>query len=168
MRAAEAAKTTSALIENTVKKIHDGSQLVDSTSDSFAEVATNAGKVGELVGEIAAASSEQAQGIEQVNTAVVEMDKVTQQNAAGAEESAAASEEMNAQAEQMKSMVRELVAVVGGSGARLATATATKTPARGKKLHRAATRQLTTAKPASKSAAPEEVIPFDDDDFADF
>ncbi len=114
MRAADAAKNTSELIENTVKKIHDGSQLVDNTSGSFSEVATNAGKVGELVGEIAAASSEQAQGIEQVNTAVVEMDKVTQQNAAGAEESASASEEMNAQAEQMKAMVGELVTVVGG------------------------------------------------------
>jgi methyl-accepting chemotaxis protein len=66
------------------------------------EVAESAGKVGELVSEIAAASKEQAQGIEQVNTAVTEMDKVTQNNAANAEESASASEEMNAQAEQMK------------------------------------------------------------------
>jgi len=164
MRAADAAKNTSELIENTVKKIHDGSQLVESTSSSFAEVATNAGKVGELVGEIAAASSEQAQGIEQVNTAVVEMDKVTQQNAAGAEESASASEEMNAQAEQMKSMVSELVTVVGSSGAQLATTS------RGGKPHKtpAPTRQLKTARPASKKSTPETVIPFDDDDFADF
>jgi methyl-accepting chemotaxis protein len=67
------------------------------------------------VGEVAAASSEQAQGIDQVNKAVAEMDKVVQQNAANAEESAAASEELNAQAEQMKSYVQDLVSVIGGS-----------------------------------------------------
>ena len=72
-------------------------------------------KVGELVGEISAASNEQAQGVEQINKAVAEMDKVVQKNAASAEESASASEEMNAQAEQMKGFVGELVAVVGGS-----------------------------------------------------
>ncbi len=72
-------------------------------------------KVGELVGEIAAASQEQAQGIEQINKAVAEMDKVVQQNAANAEESASASEEMNAQAEQMKGFVGELVVMVSGA-----------------------------------------------------
>jgi len=169
MRAADAAKTTSALIENTVKKIHDGSRLVDSTSSSFSEVATNAGKVGELVGEIAAASSEQAQGIEQVNTAVVEMDKVTQQNAAGAEESASASEEMNAQAEQMKYMVAELVAVVGGRANRpvknVAAAPASL-PERGKTA--APPRQLPTAGATVEKSSPEDVIPLNNDDFADF
>jgi methyl-accepting chemotaxis protein len=78
------------------------------------------GRSGELVGEISAASVEQAQGIEQVNEAVGEMDKVVQQNAANAEESASASEEMNSQAEQMKSFVSELVVLVGGaSGSQL-------------------------------------------------
>ena len=69
---------------------------------------TGAKKVSELVGEISAASNEQAQGIEQINKAVAEMDKVVQENAASAEESASASEEMNAQAEQMKDFVGEL------------------------------------------------------------
>jgi methyl-accepting chemotaxis protein len=72
-------------------------------------------KTTELVGEIAAASQEQAQGIDQVNTAVAQMDKVTQQNAANAEESASASEELSAQAEQMNQAVQELVALVGGA-----------------------------------------------------
>jgi len=74
--------------------------------------------VGELVAEIAAASEEQARGIDQVNVAVTEMDKVTQSNAANAEESASASEEMRAQAEQMKEMVGELIALVGGGSNR--------------------------------------------------
>ena len=168
MRAADAARNTSELIENTVKKINDGSRLVGSTSESFAEVATNSGKVGELVGEIAAASSEQAQGIEQVNTAVVEMDKVTQQNAAGAEESASASEEMNAQAEQMKYMVGELVAVVGGRGAHPAKTARGKRPLQPRNSRPARARQLPVKKSAAKNPAPDEVIPFEGDDFTDF
>ena len=116
MRAADAAKNTVNLIEATVKKVKDGPQLVNKTNEAFSEVARSAAKVGELVAEIAAASNEQAQGIDQINKAVAEMDKVVQQNAANAEESAAASEELNAQAEQMKSYVQDLVGVVGGSG----------------------------------------------------
>jgi methyl-accepting chemotaxis protein len=77
-------------------------------------VAKSSSKVGELVGEIAAASQEQSKGIDQVNVAVNQMDKITQQSAAKAKESASASEEMNAQAEQMKGIVGELVAIVGG------------------------------------------------------
>jgi len=115
MRAADAAKNTSGLIEGTVKKIKDGSNLVIRTNEAFGEVSVSASKVGELVGEIAAASQEQAQGIDQINKAVMEMDKVTQQTAANAEESASASEEMNAQAEQMKSISSVLVNIIGGS-----------------------------------------------------
>jgi len=115
MRAADAAKNTSGMIEGTVKKIKDGSDLVTTTNEAFTEVATSASKVGELVGEIAAASNEQAQGIEQVNRAVAEMDKVTQQNAANAEESAGASEEMRGQAEQMKDVIAELLVLVSGT-----------------------------------------------------
>ena len=87
MRAAEAAKNTADLIEGTVKKVKDGSDLVAETNEAFTEVAESSAKVADLVAEIAAASNEQAQGIDQVNTAVAEMDKVTQQNAASAEES---------------------------------------------------------------------------------
>ena len=115
MRAAEAAKNTSDLIEGTVLKISDGSELVTRTNEAFSEVTDSSTKVGELVSEISAASSEQAQGIEQVNTAVADMDKVTQQNAANAEESASASEEMSAQAEEIKGMVAGLVALVEGT-----------------------------------------------------
>jgi methyl-accepting chemotaxis protein len=124
MRAAEAAKNTTNLIEGTIKKIKEGTEQVDKAGEAFQLVATGTGKMGELVGEVAAASGEQAQGIDQVNLAVAEMDKVIQQNAANAEESAAASEELNAQAEQMKSYVNELVAVVAGSGKKVASGSA--------------------------------------------
>jgi methyl-accepting chemotaxis protein len=117
MRAAEAAKNTSSLIEGTVKKIKEGSDLVGSTNQGFAQVAEYAAKVGTLIDEIEAASSEQAKGISQINNAVNEMNKVVQNNASSAEESASAAEEMSAQAEQMQQYVAELQGVVGGTAA---------------------------------------------------
>jgi methyl-accepting chemotaxis protein len=116
LRAAEAAKTTNNLIENTIKAVKNGNDLTRMTQEAFKENIAIAGKIGQLVDEIATASQEQAHGIAQVNSAVAEMDKVTQQQAASAEESASASEELNAQAEQMKVFVADLVAVVGGTG----------------------------------------------------
>ena len=61
-------------MEGTVKKVNEGGDLVATTNEAFTEVAESSSKVGELVGEIAAASNEQTQGIEQVNTAVVEIE----------------------------------------------------------------------------------------------
>lgn len=115
MRSAEAAKTTAEMIENTVKKVTDGTTLLEQTNSAFREVTTSASKVGHLVKEIASASAEQAKGIDQVNRAVTEIDKITQQNAANAEESASASEELSAQSQQMMEYVSQLTAIVGGA-----------------------------------------------------
>jgi methyl-accepting chemotaxis protein len=116
MRAAEAAKNTANLIEGIIKKIKDGSVLVERTSADFSRVEDSTAKMRGLIGEIAAASSEQAQGIEQVNRAISEMDRVVQQNASTTEESASASEEMSALAQQMKTFVYDLLTLVSGSG----------------------------------------------------
>jgi len=175
LRAAEAAKNTAELIEGTVKRVNDGTAVVEKTNAEFTKVAESAAKVGELVSEISAASNEQAQGIDEVNKAVTEMDKVTQQNAANAEESASASEEMTAQAEEMKSYVGDLVALVGGKAGQ-ATMTDNRLVARRKApaIKRAAPeRTKALAAPKRKQAAqkevnPEEVIPRDDKDFEDF
>ncbi len=86
LRSAEAAKNTAKMIEGTVAKTHEGLSLTQETGETFAGVVEASSKAEKLIGEISAASKEQAQGIEQINIAVVEMDKVTQQNAAGAEE----------------------------------------------------------------------------------
>ncbi len=115
MRASEAAKNTADLIEGTVKKIKEGSEVVQKTNTEFSEVQTSSARMGELVGEISAASGEQAQGIEQISKAVNEMENVIQRNCSNAEESASASEEMSAQAEQMKQFVAELATLVGGA-----------------------------------------------------
>ncbi|MBW2605026.1 MAG: chemotaxis protein [Deltaproteobacteria bacterium] len=176
MRSADAAKNTAGLIEGTVKKVKDGSELVTDTNEAFQKVAEGASKVGELVAEIAAASNEQAQGIGQVNTAVVEMDKVVQQNAANAEESASASEEMNAQAEQMKGHVEELIVMVGGSrnGAGHATqprgiaSKAITTQALAGPATRTYAKGTAVAVHHAREIDPEQVIPMDNDDFKDF
>ena len=174
MRAADAAKNTSDLIEGTVKKVKDGGDLVATTNEAFTEVATSAAKVGELVAEIAAASNEQAQGIGQVNMAVTEMDKVVQQNAANAEESASASEEMNAQAEQMKGFVGELVSIVDGSanGAKKAFSgevkATTAVTSKGLAAHAIEARSEGVTLHKAKEVNPNQVIPLDEADFKDF
>lgn len=89
MRATDSAKNTATLIEDIVKKVRGGESLVTITNEVFSEVTASSTKVVELMGEIAAASQEQSQGIDQVNKAMMEMNQVTQQNAANAEELAA-------------------------------------------------------------------------------
>ena len=168
MRAADAAKNTAELIEGTVKKVKDGGDLVATTNDAFTQVAESSAKVGELVGEIAAASNEQAQGIGQVNSAVTEMDKIVQQNSANAEESASASEEMNAQAEQMRGFVQDLIALVGGSAKGQAKFAHTRVEAPKTLTDKAlaAPVRKEVVVDHSREINPEQVIPMDDD-FAD-
>jgi methyl-accepting chemotaxis protein len=171
MRAAEAAKNTSALIEENIGDIKSGSQLVVSTDEVFQEVLESAAKVGELVGEIAAASGEQSQGIDQINGAMSQMDKVTQSNAANAEESAAAAEELSAQAETMKGFVGNLAMLVGGSGNKSqappkgALRRKDKSPAK-LTFEPGKAKQEKQNQPAPKK--PEEAIPLTDDEFEDF
>ncbi|MCE5334337.1 MAG: methyl-accepting chemotaxis protein [Desulfobacteraceae bacterium] len=181
MRAAEAAKNTAGMIESTVSKVKEGSALVEKTNEDFRKVASCVGKSGELVGEIAAASIEQAQGISQVNTAIASMDKVVQQNSANAEESASASQQMNSQATNLKDYLTELSKLVGGAAEKKA-----RKSGKAKKQKEleapsdppkalAAPRFATAGKGNSKShpAAepnpdPKKVIPFDEAGFDEF
>ncbi len=123
---------------------------------SLTEIATGNKKSNELIREIAAACSEQAQGIEQVNVAVSQMDQVTQSNAANAEESASASEQLSAQALELNSMVQQLAAMVGGANAASATSAGTSPAAKvygGAAAQRAASAGVKgSGKAAAKSA----------------
>ncbi|MDQ5987610.1 MAG: hypothetical protein CSYNP_03355 [Syntrophus sp. SKADARSKE-3] len=165
IRAADAAKNTSGLIESTIKKTKDGSDLVDKTNEDFSLVAQSAVKVSGLISEIAAASKEQAQGIGQISKAVQEMDKVVQQNAASAEESASASEEMNAQAEEMKWIVSDLSTMVGGKIVKVALPKEAYPGISGnmKTLPFAKTKNSHTG-----VVTPSQIIPMGDDKFKDF
>lgn len=117
-RSAQSAKETATKIEDSVTRSEAGVQISVKVAESFDEIVAKARQVDELVAEIASASNEQTQGIGQVTTAVSQMDKVTQTNAAGAEEAASASEELNAQAELMRESVRHLQELVGAAAPR--------------------------------------------------
>ncbi len=114
IRAADAAKNTSALIENTIAAVKKSRDLTEQTQKAFKENVEISSKVCSLVEEIASASQEQAQGIDQLNRAVSEMENVTQKTAANAEESSSASEAMNAQARQTEDIIRAMIALVDG------------------------------------------------------
>ncbi len=145
MRASEAAKNTSELIEKSVKKIQHGAELVQKCNANFAEVSQGAEKVHKLVNEIATAATEQSQGINQISTAVSEMDSVTQTNAANAEESAAASEELNVISGQLNETVTKLEKIVSGK------IDATR-EAQTRGLHKTSAQK--TGQPGKRSAAP--------------
>ncbi len=114
LRAAQAAKNTQELIEGTVTSIQDGSRLVAQAQEGFGQVAQASQEVGGLIGQIASASREQTQGVDQVNLAVSQMDKVVQANAAHAEESASAAEELKAQAASLLDVTGRLQTLVHG------------------------------------------------------
>jgi len=181
MRAAEAAKNTARLIEETIRAVQNGNKLTMLTQEAFAENIDISHKVAELIAEIASASSEQAQGIEQLNKAISEMDSVVQRVAANAEESASTSEEMNAQAEQLKGMVGDLTGLVGhaseGRGSRRIAkdrerylkkdpAQVSSRPALAAPARKDARRQSKAGQAEEKK--PEQLIPLDDEDFKDF
>ncbi len=115
-RAAQAAGETTGLIGDSVNKAKEGTDVARGVGESLSAIVTDVSKVAELVNGITQASQEQAQGVDQVNTAVSQMDKVTQQNAAGAEESASASEQLSAQSGALKGIVDELAGIIRGSG----------------------------------------------------
>ena len=134
-RSAQAAKETAAKIEGAIGRTAQGVDISTKVAETLNEIVSQVRQVDELVAEVAGASREQTQGITQINTAVGQMDKVTQSNAANAEESAAAAEELNAQAATMKESVTELLQLVGGGGqATVTRATATPASARGARM----------------------------------
>jgi methyl-accepting chemotaxis protein len=105
-RSAKAAAETAELIAGSVEKSVNGSRIANQTAQSLTGIVDGIGRVSDLVAEIAAASSEQAQGVHQISLGVAQIDQVTQQNTATAEESAAAAEELSGQALQLQQMLQ--------------------------------------------------------------
>jgi methyl-accepting chemotaxis protein len=112
-RSAQAARDTTSLIEDSVSRAKEGTTVADAAAKALQAIVGDVAQVAELLNGITRASSEQAQGVEQINLAVSQMDKGTQQTAAAAEQSASASEQLNAQAETLKQMVDDLGRLVG-------------------------------------------------------
>ena len=201
-RSAEAAKTTSSLIEESQRNAENGVKVSNEVAEilkrtveveiarSFGNTVEAANKVKNLIGEVAAASSEQSKGAEQINTAVNQMDKVTQSNAASAEETASASEELSAQSRELIDMVNTLVRMVRGTNDEPAAAKAP--PAAARAAAPVKKQKLALAKPAArhdvavatgvnrikhlngtangapKGAKPEQVIPLTDAELSSF
>ncbi|MEZ4485764.1 MAG: methyl-accepting chemotaxis protein [Syntrophotaleaceae bacterium] len=103
-------------MENSAEKTRTGNEIVEKTEAALRGIVEGTTKVSDLVAEIAAASTEQSEGIGQVNQGLGQIDSVTQQNTANAEESAAASEELAGQASQLLQMIGQF-RLKGGSRA---------------------------------------------------
>lgn len=104
-RSAEAAKQIKSLIGTSVEKVESGLRLVQTTGGTMNEIVGSVKRVSDIIGEITAAAAEQSQGITQVNTAINELDQMTQQNAALVEQSAAAAESLKSQAQNLAQAV---------------------------------------------------------------
>jgi len=104
-RSSTAAKEIKELIVESVKRVEGGSMLVSQSGETLGQIIASVEKVSNIVAEIATASAEQSSGIEQVNRAVMQMDEMTQQNAALVEEATAASRSMADQALELYRMM---------------------------------------------------------------
>jgi len=126
IRSADAAKNTADLIASTISNINSGSEMVNTTAENFKTVEEQSSKVAELLSEVSEASREQSQGIGQITTAMTEMDKVTQSNAASAEESASAAGQLSLQAGNLLEAVAGLNGLVHGASAGMSRRPASK------------------------------------------
>ncbi|OBR91220.1 methyl-accepting chemotaxis protein I [Clostridium ragsdalei P11] len=103
----DAAKETTALIEDSIKKVDTGTKIANKTAEALGEIVEGVAKVADFVESIAVASNEQATGAEQINSGIMEVSQVIQENCATSEESAAASEELSSQADIMLEQVKK-------------------------------------------------------------
>ncbi len=114
LRAADAAKLTAALVEESGGRVEDGLKSANTAREAFSGVNHGTEKVGRLMEQIAASSNEQTMAVKQVNSALAEAEKSVQQNAASGEETAGVAEELFGQAEQMRQTVEALLGLVAG------------------------------------------------------
>jgi methyl-accepting chemotaxis protein len=152
-RSATAAKEIKALVQDSVQKVQEGSGLVNQSGQTLEEIVNAVKKVADIISEISAASQEQSSGIEQVNKAVMQMDTITQQNAALVEETAAASQSMNQQAAGVQGLLSQFNVEAAYITKALAAAETTRTAASAVKSARskpARGAQTTSARPAPR------------------
>jgi methyl-accepting chemotaxis protein len=160
-RSAAAAKEIKTLIGDSVDKVERGSKLVGQAGVTMDEVVASVKRVTDIMSEIANASQEQSAGIEQVNLSIIEMDSVTQQNAALVEEAAAAAQSLQDQASELAHVVSIFKLVEGEEIHTLVKPAATATATKAKAPAAAKPAQLRVARPALKkpSAAPATAAP---------
>ncbi len=159
-RSAEAAKGTAELIAGSQENSNLGVTATGEVSSILEEVVGGIVEVSSLIQEVTTNAGEQARSVSEINTAVSQLDSVTQGNAAGAEESASAAEEMSAQAGEMQSLVQQLARIITGSSSSAAPARSSA-PLTRKKAPWANT--FGSAMPKGNNRPVDEVIPLEDD-----
>jgi len=112
-RCAQAARDTASLIEESIETSRDGNSRLDRMAGAVRAMTENAVQVKSLVDDVNMGSQEQARGMEQIAHAVVQMEQVTQKNAAAAQESASAGTELNGYAASLRTLVEEMRKMVG-------------------------------------------------------
>ena len=175
VRSANAVQETTAMVDESVRNIDNGNELTDKTAGQLGEILTGATKVAEFLEEIAAASKEQAQAVEQVTEGLSQVDQVTQANTASAEESASAAEELASQAEELRASIAAFQlgqddgasALAAPQSARVA---APRDPGNGNGHQQYGARSAPVGAGArtGSGSKPEEVIQLDDDEFDRF
>lgn len=168
-RSATAAKDTAAIIEKSIEDVRKGNQITEQTNKAFEEILDKVKKTGDIVGEIAIASKEQATGINQLGEAMNQVDSVTQVIASNSEESAAASEEMSAQATTMKSTIADLAGIFGIHTQNTQNLKSVlhhqQKISKSDSMRVNALKSKTNMQPQKKSS---EILPLDDDDLKEF
>jgi methyl-accepting chemotaxis protein len=107
-RTSEASKEIKVLIENSMTKLENGTRLVDSSGHALADIVNSVKKMGKMASQIATASSEQSAGVEQVNQAMIQIDRVTQANSVQTEKLAETSQELSTRSTELMSLVRNM------------------------------------------------------------
>ena len=164
-RSAQAAKEIKELINNSVNRVGAGTQLVSQAGETMKEIVENVVRVRDIIGEIASSSAEQAEGVNQINAAIANLDQMTQQNAALVEQSAAAASSMSEQAGQLSQVVQIFRLADGAldssqirkldvGSLHRATAASTPSPARGLAKPPAKAAPRPAAKPAAAPVTP--------------
>ena len=183
MRSAEAARSTTDMIDESVKNANNGVEIVARVGSVLNEIAESVEKTTTYVSNISTSNDEQAAAIDQIRDAIAQMDGVTQSNAGAAEESASAAEELNAQAETMNDIVHNLASMVGGSN-KIRVRVKSHLPHKNsspirlgrsdKAFHQIASSsgsapgERRVVSQTASSAKAEEAIPFDNVDFDEF
>lgn len=158
IRAAEAAQQTAGLLEESQQYAEQGASLTGDVSRSLADIASRTIEVTSVMREIAAATDQQREGVLQVNTAIEQMNDVTQSVAANAEEAAASAEELTGQAGSMRSMVGRFTLTAAPTASGRRSGSAGRAPA---------ARRPVAASSAKRPSSAARHIPFDADEGAD-
>ncbi len=168
LRSKEAAMKTEVLIKESVRQAEEGEVTAKGVSSKLGEIVTGVTKVTDIVAEISASAKEQSVGIDQVNRAVTDMNRVTQQNAANSEESSSAAAELSSQSEELAAMIGafQLTGQIGAGGPTLSASKVDKKLPLVRRSPQRVAGHGSTGKNGSSSLKPRDVLPLEEESVA--